>query len=128
MEVFRKVDSGHGEQMIYSLLSELAPVYNPSFRILRLPEALGVDSTTGELLLPYYEGKGFNESWNEANGGSPLGLDLAAELPLLIQDFASIDLGLVERSDTPVEALSLTFDAETAHVRAREIVAELVAS
>lgn len=79
------------ELEIYKIFSSITDDYNQQFERLKLPSAVKADSDAKMLTLPYYDGETFNQKWNESNGGLPLGLDLAKDIPQVIQDLSRID-------------------------------------
>lgn len=91
MKTFLKEPVISGELGIYENLNLIAPQYNKKFSTLVLPQALKIDKKNRTLTLPRYEGEFFDDKWNVTNGGAPLGLDLAKEMPMALKDLSKID-------------------------------------
>lgn len=92
METFFKKHAFTGELQLYGTLSSIATKYNPSFSTLVLPHALKIDKRNRTLTLPRYQGEFFDDKWNTTDGGEPLGLDLATEMPLVLKDLSEIEV------------------------------------
>jgi hypothetical protein len=103
-----------GELSIYRVLSSAAlQAYNDGFSTLVLPRAISIDEGQRTLTLPHYEGRTFDDMWGTANGGAPLGISLAREVPLVIQDLSKIDTAHLSRDPALAEVPHLTYDHET---------------
>lgn len=95
MEIYIK-KTKEGEILIYEqALNNIADVYNKTFHLLILPKAIEIDKKNLQLFLPLYQGENFNDKWNEATGGSLLGLDLSAEVPEILYELSTIDSSIV---------------------------------
>lgn len=87
---FRK-STKTAELEIYKIFSTIAEGYNKQFAKLQLPLPIKLEVNASMLTLPYYDGETFNEKWNESNGGSLLGLDLAKDIVEVIKDLSLVD-------------------------------------
>jgi hypothetical protein len=100
-----------GEVSLYSeVLNQIADTYNAKFSTLILPKALSIDADRDVIILPHYEGKTFNERWNESNGGSPLGLELSTEIPHMLYELSLIDATVVTQNSQLRKIPNLVFD------------------
>lgn len=89
---YLKKNASAGELFIYRVLnSAVLQAYNDDFSTLVLPRATAIDTIRQQLRLPYYEGQTFDDVWDVSNGGSPMGLSLAKEIPLVLRDLAMVD-------------------------------------
>lgn len=81
------------EAQVYLLLrNKLANLYNKKMRLLKLPRPIYVDTKTGWIILPYYEGRKYNQIWEEENkGGALMGLELSRELAHVLCEFTKVE-------------------------------------
>jgi hypothetical protein len=85
-----KLGAGPGEIALYRIFASLAPARNDHFTTLLLPTAITIDPGQGLLVLSRYDGDDLAARWHETDGGSLLGLGLAASIPAVLEDLARI--------------------------------------
>lgn len=112
---YLKENVSAGELAVYEVLnSGLAAELNAKTSILVLPQALEVDTANRTLTLPLYEGETFDNSWDVANGGSPMGLRLAKDIPKVLKDLAGIDPAPILLDETLSRLPNIAFDYDSA--------------
>jgi hypothetical protein len=77
------------------LLPAIRERYGPTFALLEIPEVLRSDRNLGPHGTVYfrnYDGKTYNDKWNEQNGGGSLGAELFQEMVQLLKDLQTVDV------------------------------------
>ena len=57
---------------------------------------MSIDTEKNEIVLPYYEGRKYNNSWGTKYGGKLMGLELSSEVAEMINDLFKINVKKVE--------------------------------
>lgn len=122
---YTKSGAGPGEIGIYRILASLAPLHNDHFTALLLPSAITIDADRGLLVLPRYDGEDLAARWDETDGGASLGLDLAARIPVVLEDLARIDTARVTTDPVLSAIPGLVFDHAAAFTRSAGIARRL---
>jgi hypothetical protein len=120
----KNIRRGEGEIEIYKIFNSIAPKYNKTFSKLVLPQAIRIDVKNKKITLPYYDGETFNKTWDESNGGKPLGLDLSKEIPLLLSDLSKVDNSYLTSNKILSSIPKLAFEHEEAISYFGEIAAK----
>ena len=90
---FPKIASSEDELLFWTkLLPAIRDRYGSAFKLLEVPEVLRFDTPTRVVYFRHYDGKTYNDSWNEFNGGSTLGTELSTEMVQILDDLRTIDV------------------------------------
>lgn len=101
---------GH-ECAMAKLVTSLAEDYNGKFIKLELPCYIFAEN--GFLIMPFYEGRTYNELWAESSYGGPrMGIELSKEMAQMIYDFSKIDVSKAEEILKQLGIDKIKFDFE----------------
>jgi hypothetical protein len=90
---FQKTAASRDEFLVWTtLLPAIREQYGPSFNLLEIPEVLRFDEASRLVCFRHYDGRTYNDSWNEMNGGEPLGTELSAEMVEVLGDLQKINV------------------------------------
>ncbi|MBU2634248.1 MAG: M23 family metallopeptidase [Nanoarchaeota archaeon] len=104
-----------GDECIMAfLVNELANDYNSKFSSLQLPTYNTIDKKDNIVIMPFYDGKNYIESWNSDGlyGGKYMKLELVKEIVQVIRDFSKIDTNKVIEYLTEHQIVNFQFDFE----------------
>ena len=121
MKPYVKENPTQGELLLYKeVLNRIAGTYNEKFSLLVLPTSL--PSKEGELVLPFFEGRTYNDVWNESTGGSLLGTELSDEVPQILYELSLIDTRPILENSSLQMIPKLAFDHESYGYEAHKLL------
>jgi len=100
------------ECVMGEMVNKLARDHNDKFTLLQLPEYTTIDAENGIVIMPFYDGRDYHESWDSDGlyGGAHMKLELVKEMAQIVYDFSKINIDIPIKYLNECQVANFQFD------------------